>query len=56
MDGKNKSEAVVLEKEMIITRVVDAPREMVWNAWIDPQQVVKWWGPKPRVFRLLFTR
>jgi uncharacterized protein YndB with AHSA1/START domain len=46
MTEKNKSEATVLEREMIITRVVDAPRELVWNAWVDPQQVVKWWGPK----------
>jgi uncharacterized protein YndB with AHSA1/START domain len=46
MTEKNKSESTVLEKEMIITRVVDAPRELVWNAWVDPQQVVKWWGPK----------
>jgi uncharacterized protein YndB with AHSA1/START domain len=46
MAEKNKSESTVLEKEMIITRVVDAPRELVWNAWVDPQQVVKWWGPR----------
>jgi uncharacterized protein YndB with AHSA1/START domain len=46
MTEKNKSEATVLEKEMIITRVVNAPRELVWNAWVDPKQVVKWWGPK----------
>jgi len=46
MAEKNKSEATVLEKEMIITRVVDALRELVWNAWVDPKQVVKWWGPK----------
>src|ERR1700679_2138395 len=46
MIEKNKSEATVTEKEMIIIRVVDAPRELVWNAWVDPQQVAKWWGPK----------
>jgi len=46
MTEKNESEATVLEKEMVITRVVDAPREMVWNAWVDPKQVTKWWGPK----------
>lgn len=46
MTGKNSAETTVLEKEMIVTRVVDAPLEMVWNAWVDPRQVVKWWGPK----------
>ncbi len=24
----------------------DAPRELVWQAWTDPKQLVKWWGPK----------
>lgn len=34
------------ERELVITRVFDAPREMVWKAWTDPQQIVKWWGPR----------
>jgi uncharacterized protein YndB with AHSA1/START domain len=34
------------EREIVISRVFDAPRERVWNAWTDPKQVVKWWGPK----------
>jgi uncharacterized protein YndB with AHSA1/START domain len=46
MAEKNKSEAIVSENKMVITRVVEAPPEMVWNAWVDPKQVVKWWGPK----------
>jgi uncharacterized protein YndB with AHSA1/START domain len=33
------------DRELLITRVVDAPRELVWNAWTDPKQVVQWWGP-----------
>jgi uncharacterized protein YndB with AHSA1/START domain len=32
---------------MVITRLVNAPRERVWKAWTDPEQVKKWWGPKP---------
>src|SRR5205807_1643949 len=32
-------------REIVITRVIDAPRERVWEAWADPDQVVKWWGP-----------
>ena len=31
---------------MVITRVFDAPRELVWKAWTDPQYVMQWWGPK----------
>ena len=35
------------EKErMVITRVFDAPRELVWKAWTDPKYVMQWWGPK----------
>ena len=33
-------------KELVITRVFDAPRELVWKAWTDPAMVKKWWGPK----------
>lgn len=32
--------------ELIITRVFDAPRELVWKAWSEPAQMMKWWGPK----------
>jgi uncharacterized protein YndB with AHSA1/START domain len=33
-------------KAIEITRVFDAPREMVWNAWTTPEIVQKWWGPE----------
>lgn len=33
-------------RELVISRLLDAPREMVWAAWTDPRQVVHWWGPK----------
>lgn len=29
-----------------ITRVFDAPREMVFKAWTDPEQLAHWWGPE----------
>ena len=32
-------------KEITLTRVFDAPRELVWNAWTDPDQIIEWWGP-----------
>jgi uncharacterized protein YndB with AHSA1/START domain len=32
--------------ELTITRVFDAPRALVWRAWTDPQQLMKWWGPE----------
>lgn len=33
------------DHEIVITRTFAAPRELVWQAWTDPKQVVKWWGP-----------
>lgn len=31
--------------EIRISRELDAPRELVWQAMTDPAQVVEWWGP-----------
>ena len=39
-------EADSSEREIATTRVLDAPRDVVWRAWTDPEQVVRWWGPK----------
>ncbi len=32
-------------ERMTVTRVFDAPRELVWKAWTDPNYVMQWWGP-----------
>ncbi len=34
------------EREIVATRVVDAPREFVFKLWTDPSHVGQWWGPK----------
>ena len=33
-------------KPFEISRVLDAPRERVWQAWTDPRHLINWWGPK----------
>jgi uncharacterized protein YndB with AHSA1/START domain len=33
------------DREIVITRIVDAPRELVWQAWTEPQCIALWWGP-----------
>jgi len=33
-------------ERLVVTRVFDAPRELVWKAWTDPEYVMQWWGPK----------
>lgn len=35
-----------LDREIVITRVFDAPRELVFEAWTNPEHVVRWFGPK----------
>jgi len=37
--------ADVAKRDLVVTRVFDAPLVRVWNAWTDPEQVMKWWGP-----------
>jgi uncharacterized protein YndB with AHSA1/START domain len=32
--------------EVVITRVFDAPRELVWKAWTECERFMQWWGPK----------
>lgn len=32
-------------RELTLVRIFDAPRELVWRAWTDPQLMAKWWGP-----------
>lgn len=31
---------------LVIERVFDAPRELVWRAWTEPEMAMRWWGPK----------
>jgi uncharacterized protein YndB with AHSA1/START domain len=33
------------QADVVVTRVVDAPVERVWRAWLDPDDVMRWWGP-----------
>ena len=34
------------EKEVLVTRLINAPREKVFDAWVDPDKIVNWWGPR----------
>ncbi len=45
--GINKSSNTANEqgRELVITRVFDAPRELVFEAWTDPRRLIEWWGP-----------
>ena len=34
------------EGKVSITRVFDAPRDLVWQAWADPNMLAQWFGPR----------
>ncbi|MGA7720992.1 MAG: SRPBCC domain-containing protein [Ignavibacteriaceae bacterium] len=38
--------STLVENAIEITRIFDAPRELVWKAWTEPEHFKRWWGPK----------
>src|ERR1019366_4116982 len=40
--------------ELEFTRVIDAPRKRVYEAWTNPEQMAKWFAPKP--FQLIVNQ
>ncbi len=34
------------ERTLIITRIFDAPLDLVWKAWADPDHMTRWMGPE----------
>lgn len=43
MDAKNAN--LTADQEFVITRDFDAPREQVWRAWTEREQLMQWFGP-----------
>ena len=47
------TETIHAERSVTLTRVLKAPRALVWQAWTDPKMLKQWWGPEnftnPRV-------
>ncbi len=33
------------ERTMVLERVIQAPRSIVWGAWVNPETLPQWWGP-----------
>jgi len=34
------------DRALVIERTFDAPRDLVWRAWSEPDLFMRWWGPK----------
>jgi len=46
MAARTSAAASTAERELVITRVFDAPRLLVFKAWTEPEHLVRWWGPR----------
>jgi uncharacterized protein YndB with AHSA1/START domain len=46
MAAQNESATKTIGREFMITRVLDAPRELVFKAWTEVERLKEWWGPK----------
>jgi uncharacterized protein YndB with AHSA1/START domain len=42
MNAAGQSPASTADREIVLTRTFDAPRELVFDAWTDPKQIVQW--------------
>ncbi|RJG03441.1 SRPBCC family protein [Noviherbaspirillum sedimenti] len=42
-----KNENIAANRELVLTRIIDAPREKVFRAWTDPELLKQWFAPLP---------
>jgi len=40
-----KNDTTTSDREIVATRIFDAPRTLVFDAFTDPQHIAQWWGP-----------
>jgi uncharacterized protein YndB with AHSA1/START domain len=45
LDGLARHAQDMAARELVVTRVIDASRELVFEAWTDPKHLAQWWGP-----------
>jgi uncharacterized protein YndB with AHSA1/START domain len=46
MDARTSIAAETAERELVVTRILDAPRALVFQAWTEPDRAARWWGPQ----------
>jgi uncharacterized protein YndB with AHSA1/START domain len=44
--GNERMTAYTDGSELVMERVLDAPRDLVWKVLTDPERVTRWWGPR----------
>lgn len=35
------------QTDLSLEKILDAPRDLVWKAWTDPEHIKRWWAPRP---------
>ena len=40
-----KQKSNTADRELLLTRILDAPIELVWEVWTKPEHIALWWGP-----------
>ncbi len=45
MPASEKSSPSAMERELVLTRIFDAPRELVFECWTQREHLQRWWGP-----------
>ena len=46
MEGSGDHRSGPAERDLVVARVFDAPRELVFGAWTQAERIKRWWGPK----------
>jgi uncharacterized protein YndB with AHSA1/START domain len=42
-----RSQDTDADRDLVITRTIDAPAHLVWRAWANPEHLRRWWAPDP---------
>jgi len=46
MSKNNSTTSTLSDREVVMERTFDAPRELVWQAYTKAEHLIHWWGPK----------
>lgn len=46
MTALSSAATELAERELVIERIFDAPRALVFKAWTEPERMAQWWGPR----------
>ncbi|QEC67163.1 polyketide cyclase [Panacibacter ginsenosidivorans] len=45
MENKKAIDSNISDRELLLSRVLNAPVKLVWDVWTDPEHIKNWWGP-----------